>query len=201
MPRLWEETIETHRRSVRDAVLDAAAALVDERGLRGVTMSAIAERTGIGRATLYRYFADADAILAAWHERHITGHVERLARLTEGDGSAIERLETLLAAYARAQHEQPRDEIAATLHRGPHAGAARHRLAAVVSGLIGEAAADGTVRADVAAGELAEYCLHALAAASGMRSRAAVQRLVRVTITGLQSREIPPAYLESDDDS
>jgi AcrR family transcriptional regulator len=193
IPKLWEDTIETHRRSVRDAALDAAGTLVGEMGLRGVTMSAIAERTGIGRATLYRYFSDADAILAAWHERHVTGHVERLGRLAEGEGAAVERLEALLIAYARAEREQPRDEIAATLHGGPHMGAARHRLSALLAGLISEAAADGAIRTDVTAAELAEYCLHALGAAGESRSRAAVLRLVTVTMTGLHAPQKPSA--------
>src|SRR5918996_4902222 len=62
VPRLWTETIEEHRRAVRDATLDTAAALVGEHGLRSVTMSQIAEETGIGRATLYKYFPDVEAI-------------------------------------------------------------------------------------------------------------------------------------------
>ena len=72
MPKLWNETIEAHRREVRDAILDTTAALVAEHGLRSVTMSQIAEKTGIGRATLYKYFPDVEAILPAWHERQIT---------------------------------------------------------------------------------------------------------------------------------
>ena len=53
MPNLWNETIEAHRREIRDAVLDTTAALVARHGLLSVTMSQIAEATGIGRATLY----------------------------------------------------------------------------------------------------------------------------------------------------
>ena len=34
MPRLWNETIEAHRRDVRQAILDTTAELVTERGLR-----------------------------------------------------------------------------------------------------------------------------------------------------------------------
>lgn len=34
-----------------------------------MTMSRIAEEIGIGRATLYKYFPDVEAILLAWHER------------------------------------------------------------------------------------------------------------------------------------
>ena len=63
MPKLWNETIEAHRRAVHEAILNTTAALVAEHGLRSVTMSQIAEEAGIGRATLYKYFSDVDAIL------------------------------------------------------------------------------------------------------------------------------------------
>jgi AcrR family transcriptional regulator len=75
VPRLWDDTIQAHRAAVRDAILDTAAALVAEHGLLAVTMSQIAETTGIGRATLYKYFPDVEANLVAWHERQITAHL------------------------------------------------------------------------------------------------------------------------------
>src|SRR5882757_9071356 len=52
VPRIWTDTIEAHRNAVREATLNAAATLVAEHGLQSVTMSEIAKRTGIGRATL-----------------------------------------------------------------------------------------------------------------------------------------------------
>jgi AcrR family transcriptional regulator len=67
VPKLWTETVETHRQEVREAILDATASLVQSRGLLAVTMSDIAEATGIGRATLYKYFPDVETILSAWH--------------------------------------------------------------------------------------------------------------------------------------
>ncbi len=75
MPKLWTETIQTHRNQVRDAILDTTAALVAEQGLLQVTMSQIAEQAGIGRATLYKYFPDIESILLAWHDRQITAHL------------------------------------------------------------------------------------------------------------------------------
>src|SRR5215203_2440030 len=93
MPKLWNETIEEHRRAVRDATLDTTAALVAKHGLRSVTMSQIAEDTGIGRATLYKYFSDIEAILVAWHERQITGHLEYLTEVRDQAGDARKRLE------------------------------------------------------------------------------------------------------------
>src|SRR5207245_866718 len=58
VPKLWSDTIETHRREVRDAILETTVALVTKQGLRAVTMSQIADEAGIGRATLYKYFPD-----------------------------------------------------------------------------------------------------------------------------------------------
>lgn len=81
MPRLWNETIESHRHAVRDAALDATAALVAEHGPLSVTMSAIAERTGVGRATVYKYFPDVESIMLAWHERSDAA-VHRLVLIT-----------------------------------------------------------------------------------------------------------------------
>src|SRR5918996_265668 len=106
VPKLWNETIEAHRRAVRDAILETTWALVTERGLTSVTMSQIAEKTGIGRATLYKYFGDVEAILLAWHERHVTGHLVHLAELRDQAGEASERLEAVLEAFALISHHR-----------------------------------------------------------------------------------------------
>ena len=187
MPKLWDATIETHRRAVRDATIDAARELVAERGIRGVTMSAVAERTGIGRATLYKYFPDVESILSAWHEAQVEAHADELLRLSERRGSPRERLHAVLAAYAAIQREHPEDALVATLHDGDHVSRARDRLEALVAALIEEGAADGEIRTDVPAGELAQFTLHALTAARDLRSKIAVRRLVVVTMAGLRS--------------
>jgi AcrR family transcriptional regulator len=189
VPKLWTDTIETHRRTVRDATLEATAALVAEHGLRAVTMSQIAEATGIGRATLYKYFPDVEAILLAWHEREISGHLAQLARARDAAGDPGTRLEAVLEAYAliaqesRGHHDA---ELAALLHRDEQVVRAEHQLRSLVRELLIDAAAAGLVRADVAADELTAYCLHALSAAGRLSSRAAVRRLVAVTLAGLQ---------------
>src|SRR5438132_8623600 len=100
VPNLWSETVQAHRREVRDAILHTAAALVAKHGLHSVTMSQIAEETGIGRATLYKYFPDVEAILVAWHERQVAGHLERLGEVRDRAHDAGDRLEAVLEAYA-----------------------------------------------------------------------------------------------------
>jgi hypothetical protein len=52
--------------------------------------------------------------------------------------------------------------------------------------LLTEAVQTGDIRDDVAPDELATYCLHALTAASNLPSKAAVYRLVTVTLAGLR---------------
>src|SRR5436190_8612658 len=120
MPKLWSETVEAHRQEVRAAILDTSAALVAEDGLLSVTMSQIAEETGIGRATLYKYFPDVEAILVAWHDRHVTGHLEQLAELRDQAGDPADRLEAVLSAYALIQHKRHATDLAALLHRDEH---------------------------------------------------------------------------------
>jgi AcrR family transcriptional regulator len=186
VPKLWDESIEAHRRAVRDATLDTTAALVAEHGLRSVTMSQIAEEAGIGRATLYKYFSDVDAILVAWHERQIAGHLEYLAEVRDQAGNACERLEAVLVAFALISHEHHGTELAALLHRGEHVARAQQQLRDFIRDLLTEGAEAGHLRDDVAPDELASYCLHALTAASSLPSKAAVRRLVAVILAGLR---------------
>ena len=185
VPKLWNDTIEAHRRAVRDATLDTTAALVAEHGLLSVTMSQIAEDTGIGRATLYKYFSDVEAILLAWHERQVTRHLEYLAEVRDQPGGPGERLAAVLEAYALIFHQHPDTELAAHLHRGEHIARAQRQLHDFIRELVTQAAEADDVRADVAPNELASFCLHALAAASSLPSKAAVRRLVRLVLAGL----------------
>ena len=189
VPRLWTDTIEEHRRSVHDAILHTTITLVGEHGLRSVTMSQIAEATGIGRATLYKYFPSVETILHAWHERQIAGHLEQLTTARDQVEGAGERLAAVLETYAlisHGSHGHSDTELAAFLHGDDRVSQAERHLRRMIRDLVVDAARDGGVRNDVDADELATYCLHALSAASGMPSKAAARRLVEVTLAGLR---------------
>lgn len=185
VPKIWNETIDAHRNAVREAVMDTTAGLAAEHGMASVTMSRIAEQTGIGRATLYKYFPDVEAILTAWHERQINNHTHQLADIAGQPGSPGHRLEAVLRTYAHIARERHDTELAALLHRGEHVASARHHLRGFLAGLLREAAEAGDVRSDVPLDEMADYCLHALTAAGGTRSTAAIDRLVHLTLGGL----------------
>jgi AcrR family transcriptional regulator len=185
MPKLWNDTIESHRHKVRDTTLDAAASLVAEHGLASVTMSAIAHRTGIARATLYRYFPDVEAILAAWHERQVGAHLEMLSEVRDHTDDPGDRLPAVLRAYARLAQNHESSDLSTSLHRAEHVATAQQQLHHFLRDLITEGAARGELRADIPAGELASYCLHALTAAATATTEAALERLVTLTLDAL----------------
>jgi hypothetical protein len=76
--------------------------------------------------------------------------------------------------------------VAAVLHRSKQVTRADQQLRDMIRDLLTEAAETGDLRDDVAPDELASYCLHALTAASSLPSKAAVRRLVTVTLAGLR---------------
>jgi AcrR family transcriptional regulator len=182
VPKLWDDSIASHRQAVRAAVLDATAGLVGERGLTGVSMSEVAKRTGLGRATLYKYFPDVDSILLAWHERQVGDHLQQLA----DTWARTESLEAVLEAYAFICHEHPHGDPAASLHKSEHVARAHAHLIDFLADLMTD------LRPDVPPRELATYCIHALTAASAVPSKAAVRRLVAVTLSGLGERATGP---------
>jgi AcrR family transcriptional regulator len=194
VPRLWSETIETHRHVVRDATLDAAAEVVSRRGLAAATMSEIAEKAGIARATLYKYFPDVESIMIAWHERQVSHHLSQLEQVRD-DTVGGRRLEVVLETYALNRRDRAGSALAPLLHPPPgrepaggddHLAKAHEHLTGLVAELIGERVRDGTIRGDIPAIELAGYCLHALSAAESLSSVAAVRRLCAVVLSGLQ---------------
>ncbi|MBA2633535.1 MAG: hypothetical protein H0U86_11150 [Chloroflexi bacterium] len=72
------------------------------------------------------------------------------------------------------------------LHRDEQVARARQQVRNLIGDLLMECAEAGDLRADIAPDELASYCLHALTAARGLPSKAAVRRLVAVTLAGLR---------------
>jgi AcrR family transcriptional regulator len=106
----------------REDLLSAAARRFVADGIRATTMEDIARDAGAGKATLYRYFANKDAVIDALLERES----ERFARSIElaaadvGDGDAVARLEAAFVAGVRFFIDHPllvrdRDEEPAVL--------------------------------------------------------------------------------------
>ena len=72
-PTVRAQTQQQRSRETLEAILTAAGALFDEVGPKATTMDAIAARAGVSIGSVYRFFANRDAIeatiAASWHER------------------------------------------------------------------------------------------------------------------------------------
>lgn len=58
------------------AILEAAAHILEHRGLEGYTTNDIAARAGVSIGSLYQYFPNKDAVTLALIEREMSGMVE-----------------------------------------------------------------------------------------------------------------------------
>ena len=64
------EPVQARSRKTVTRILDAAATIADEQGVDAATTRAIADRAGVSYPSLYRFFADRDAILDELLRRH-----------------------------------------------------------------------------------------------------------------------------------
>lgn len=71
---------ESRRRSAREAIVDAAWALVSEEGLAGLSLRDLAKRAGITTPTVYAYFESKNAIYDAMFGRAATEFAERMTQ-------------------------------------------------------------------------------------------------------------------------
>ena len=104
----WRDTVETHRARYRERIIDAAIGLVAEEGVSKASMAALAQRAGIGRATVYKYFPDVEHALLAHAEREVDECWSRLHRALETHADPVDRLRacvsTLLDYFSSQRH-------------------------------------------------------------------------------------------------
>jgi AcrR family transcriptional regulator len=71
-------------RATVEAVLSAAAHILEQRGLGGFNTNAVAERAGVSIGSLYQYFPSKDAILVALMEQSLALFSETLSEAIDG---------------------------------------------------------------------------------------------------------------------
>ena len=104
-------TIRERQRAVtRDAIRDAAIEIASEAGFAAMTMEKVAERAGVSPSTVYRYFADRDALLAAMMQRDyesvggpMATNAGEIAEMIEHGMAGFERLRGLNRAIVIAR--------------------------------------------------------------------------------------------------
>ncbi|MBO2448228.1 TetR/AcrR family transcriptional regulator [Actinomadura barringtoniae] len=98
-------TLTKDQQARRERLLEAARELALEGGYPAVTMHDVADRAGVARATVYRYFATKDHLLtevaATWAHR-VTNDIDALAI---GD-TPVQRLTALLVRIVEVAAEE-----------------------------------------------------------------------------------------------
>lgn len=95
------------------AILDAAARVLVERGYAATNTNLVAERAGVSVGSLYQYFPNKDALIAALHERHVREMDEVTERaITESEGLDFDAALTMVIEGLVDAHR-----VEAGLHR------------------------------------------------------------------------------------
>jgi AcrR family transcriptional regulator len=92
---------------LREKVLDASIALIEEKGLTEFSLREVARRAGVSHQAPYHYFADREAILAALCERGFDMLFERVSTARAAGESAADRFERAAMAYVTFAFERP----------------------------------------------------------------------------------------------
>ena len=96
--------------AMRERILDAAMALLQENGPDAITIRAIAGRVGVSHMVLYTYFESRAGLLAALRERQRqrtqARYADMLRRAEAGDVREV--LREALSFYARMARRRPR---------------------------------------------------------------------------------------------
>jgi len=141
-------------RANRDRILAEAQAYFDEHGI-DAPLHTLVKRLGIGSATLYRHFpTHADLIRALYDD--LADHFDELATLVEAKATGWEKIETLLdGAVSRfVEHPSTRSIMHRQAQNDPSYRSG-DRFVAPLLAVVAQAHAEGSLRPDVTADDLA----------------------------------------------
>lgn len=89
-------------------LLDAAAALIDERGIDGLTTSDVATASGSSVGVVYRYFPNIQSLLRALAARNLQKFSDRVfGAMSEQAGRWTDALDVGIDAYADLSRAEP----------------------------------------------------------------------------------------------
>jgi AcrR family transcriptional regulator len=134
----------------RERLLDAALALFTG-SKQEVTLSAVAERAGVGIGTLYRHFPTRDALVEAVYRSEVerlSDAAPRLLQMMPAEAALEEWLKRFSALVVAKRGLK--EALQSIFEPGSETSAySRDRMTAAVTLLLNAAASDGSIRDDV----------------------------------------------------
>ncbi len=102
---LVEETVETvtlpSRPSAKERILEAALEIFSQKGFHPATMDEIAEKAGVGKGTLYRYFETKEKLFAELVRLRLDELERRAGSVMDGQDDVL----TMISKYIRVYFE------------------------------------------------------------------------------------------------
>jgi AcrR family transcriptional regulator len=95
-----------HHGDLRSALVDAAIAVIAERGVRGFSLAEASRRLGVTTAAPYGHFAGRDALLAAVAARALSVFAAMLGDAADAADTPAQRLAAMAGAYVRFAAQQ-----------------------------------------------------------------------------------------------
>jgi AcrR family transcriptional regulator len=145
-----KRTAAYHHGNLRAALIDAGLGLIQEKGIRALTLREIGARLGVSRSAAYRHFADKSALLEAIAEAGFIEFAEAQERAKRRAApNFTARLAAMGEAYVRfANRRRAHFEVmfSAPLKPGTPAAEAGGRAFAVLEQTIREGQQSGDVR-------------------------------------------------------
>ncbi len=203
-----ETTLRADARRNRDQILAAAKGIFAVSGPE-VPMEEIARAAGVGVGTLYRRFPDRDALIRAVavdnFERVLVDAKAIAAEESSSWNALVLMLRQSIELQLSVQLAMVSHRALAILKGDPEVRKLRDEILIVLEGFVRGAQAEGELRSDVGAGDIAilfATMLRQMRAKSDAVARMAATRCVGIMIDGLSARAatpLPGRALTSDD--
>ncbi|MCA1306380.1 TetR/AcrR family transcriptional regulator [Microbacterium esteraromaticum] len=132
-------------------ILDAADALLQRRGVHGLTVAELSRRAGLSRPTIYRNWDDADDVVRSALLRRVIGILDDLPHPVRSRAELVDSVLTFIsrfradAVYARLLADDPESFTRYTLQR---VGQSQRRILRWLATAIGGAQHGDDVRGD-----------------------------------------------------
>lgn len=100
--------VEARAAAQRQAVLDAALAVLSEYGYAGCSMSAVAARAGVATGTIYRHFPGKADLAVELFRTVVNREIAAVAEAAEQPGDVAGRITAITETFARRALKSPR---------------------------------------------------------------------------------------------
>ncbi len=96
-----------HHGDLRNGLLEAARAILEEESLAALTLRAVARKAGVSHAAPYRHFPNHEALLVELSIEGFDELREQLAEAAKASGTESDKIATIGAAYMRFVAARP----------------------------------------------------------------------------------------------